>query len=127
LYAALDGTHSLKFYWIDLKAAAERSIQDPSVTDKLYHTFEKSLDAQGNRVFDRANSGLVFQTFQLLDPTCSPVLIIISSDASFRGDCTLHPLYCKCAKSKIKCFIVYSDVLVLCSILMYLELLKCAD
>ena len=53
------------------------------------------MDAEGNRKFSRANSGLVFESFQLLDPTTAPVLIIVASDASFHGNVTQHPLFCE--------------------------------
>ena len=62
-----------------------RVIQDPSYADKLYHTFEMQTDGSGNRMFQKANSGLVFECFQLLDPTVSPVLVIIASDASHKA------------------------------------------
>jgi hypothetical protein len=75
--------------------AIERSIEDPSYLNKLYHVFELSLNEKGDRVFDRANSGLVFESFQLLDPSVSPVLAIIASDASHQGNTTHHPLYCE--------------------------------
>ena len=75
--------------------AIERSIEDPSYLDKLYHAFELSLNEKGERVFDRANSGLVFESFQLLDLASSPVLVIVASDASHQGNTTHHPLYCE--------------------------------
>ena len=91
----LDGFNKLKFYWIDLVKAIKRCIEDPTYKDKLYHAFELSLNEKGERLFDRANSGLVFESFQLLDPTSSPVLVIIASDASHQGNTTHHPLYCE--------------------------------
>jgi len=51
-------------------------------------------DGSGKRLFQKANSGLVFECFQLLDPTASPILIIIASDASHQGHISRHPLYC---------------------------------
>ena len=95
MFQDLDGDNKLKFYWIDLVKAIERSIEDPSYLNKLYHAFEMSLDENGVRVFDRANSGLVFESFQLLDPSVSPILVIIASDASHQGNTTHHPLYCE--------------------------------
>ena len=93
--ADLDGTNSLKFYYVDLVESVHRVIQDPKYADKLYHAFEMQMDSDGNRKFQKANSGLVFECFQLLDPAVSPILIIISSDASHQGHVSRHPLYCK--------------------------------
>jgi len=45
-------------------------------------------------MFQKANSGLVFESFQLLDPTVSPILVIVASDASHQGKVSRHPLYC---------------------------------
>ena len=92
----LDGTNSLLFYYIDLLESVYRVIQDPLYANKLYHSFERQSDSLGNRVFQKANSGLVFESFQLLDPTVSPILIIVASDASHQGHVSRHPLYCKC-------------------------------
>ena len=72
----MDGSNNMKFFWIDLIEAAERYIQNPLYAEKLYHAFEMTTDAQGSRVFQKANSGLVFESFQLLDPTSSPTLVI---------------------------------------------------
>jgi len=85
----------LKFYYIDILEAAKRMIQEPRLKNKLYHTFEKVVDTVGNRVFDKANSGLVFESFQLMDPESSPVLLIVASDSSHQGNVKMHPLYCK--------------------------------
>jgi len=91
----MDGSNNLKFYWIDLIEAAKRSIQNPLYAEKLYHAFETATDAEGCRVFQKANSGLVFESFQLLDPTSSPILVIVASDAAHVGNNPRHPLYCK--------------------------------
>ena len=64
----LDGTNCLKFYYIDLFESVCRIIQDPSYADKLYHSFEMQTDSRGDRVFQKANSGRVFESSQLLDP-----------------------------------------------------------
>jgi hypothetical protein len=90
----LDGSNSLKFYYIDLFDSVCRVIQDPKYADQLYHAFEMQTDGSGKRLFQKANSGLVFECFQLLDPTASPILIIIASDASHQGHISRHPLYC---------------------------------
>jgi len=95
LRAALDGTNCLKFYYyIDIMDSICRVIQDPKYADKFYHTFQMQADGNGNRKFQKANSGLVFECFQLLDPTVSPILVVIASDASHQGHVSRHPLYC---------------------------------
>jgi len=91
----MDGTNSLQFYYIDLFESVCRVIQDPTYANKLYHAFEMQMDSGGNRVFRESNSGLVFESFQLLDPTVAPVLVIVASDASHKGRVSRHPLYCK--------------------------------
>ena len=93
--ADLDGSNKLKFYYIDILQSAVQIIQDPLYVDKLYHTFELKVDREGNRVIGPANSGLVFESLQLLDPTSSPVALIVASDTSHQGNVKLHPLYCK--------------------------------
>jgi hypothetical protein len=80
---------------VDLIEAIIRSAQDPSLEDKLYHTFESSLDQDGMRVFDKVNSGLVFEAFYLLDTGVSPLISIVASDASHQGNTVQHPLYRK--------------------------------
>ena len=91
----LDGTNNLKFYFIDLIDAVVRGIGDPTLADKLYHTFEESTNEDGQRMFDKANSGLVFETFYLLDTEAAPLITIIASDASHQGNLIQHPLYRK--------------------------------
>ena len=81
----LDGTNSLKFYFVDLLESVYRVIQDPMYAEKLYHASEMQTDGNGSRMFQKANSGLVFECFQLLDPTVSPILVILASDPSHQG------------------------------------------
>ena len=81
-----DGTNNLKFYFIDLIDAVVRCIGDPTLADKLYHTFVVSMNEDGERMFDKANSGLVFETFYLLDTSSAPALVIVASDASHQGN-----------------------------------------
>ena len=69
-------------------------IEDPRLKDKLYHAFETVVDAEGNRVFDKGNSGMVFESCQLMDPESSPVLFLVSSDSSHQGNVKMNPLYC---------------------------------
>ncbi len=92
---AKDGSNKLKFYYIDLLKAIIRSAEDPTLAGKLYHTFEMQLDQEGNRVFEKANSGLVFESFYLLDDKSAPLIGIVASDASHQGNMTQHPLYRK--------------------------------
>ena len=101
----LDGTNKLKFYFIDLFDAAIRSIEDPTLDGKLYHTFEMGLDQEGFRVFDKANSGLVFESFYYLDVEAAPAILIVASDASFQGHMVQHPLYCESEGNSI-CLLV---------------------
>ncbi len=64
--AAMDGSNRLNFHFIALYDAVVRSIQDPTLEGKLYHAFELQLDKDGLRMFEKANSGLVFESFQLV-------------------------------------------------------------
>ena len=91
----MDGDNTLKFYFIDLLDAVIRSAQDPTLEGKLYHTFEALHDQEGNRIFEKANSGLVFETFYLLYTESAPLITIVASDASHQGNVIQHPLYCK--------------------------------
>jgi len=50
---------------------------------------------EGFRVFEKANSGLVFESFYLLDVEAAPGIVIVASDASHQGNLIQHPLYCK--------------------------------
>lgn len=92
---AKDGSNKLKFYYIDLVKAIIRSAEDPTLAGKLYHTFEMQVDQEGNRVFEKANSGLVFESFYLLDDESAPLIAIVASDASHQGNTAQHPLYRK--------------------------------
>jgi hypothetical protein len=69
-----DGSNKLKFYYIDLLKAIIRSAEDPTLEGKLNHTFEMQVDQEGNRVFEKANSGLVFESFYLLDDKSAPLI-----------------------------------------------------
>ena len=42
------------------------------------------LDQEGFRVFDKANSGLVFESLYLLD-VAAPAILIVARDASHQG------------------------------------------
>ena len=85
----------MKFYWTDLIESARRQIEDPAFAGQLYHQFEQQDDGLGNRVFEKANSGLVFESFQMLDMESAPVLIVVASDASHRGNVVFRPMYRK--------------------------------
>jgi hypothetical protein len=93
---AKDGSNKLKFYYIDLVQAMIRSAEDPTLQGKPYHTFkfEMEVDQEGNRGFE-ANSGLVFESFYLLDDQSAPLIGIVASDASHQGNMIHRPLYCK--------------------------------
>jgi hypothetical protein len=95
IFTELDGTNRLKFYYIDLFDAAIRSLQDPTLDGLLYHEFEMAQDSEGFRVFENINSGLVFESFYYLDVGAAPAILVVASDASFKGHMKQHPLYCK--------------------------------
>ncbi len=86
MFSEKDGYNILKFYFIDLLDAVIRSAQDPTLEGKLYHTFEasESHDQERNKRFDKANSGLVFETFYLLDTESAPLITVVGIDASFQ-------------------------------------------
>jgi hypothetical protein len=95
LLAALDGSNKLQFYFIDLFDVVIRSLQDPTLEGKVYHSFRMELNQGGLRVFEKANSGLVFESFYCPDVEIAPGIVIVASDASPQGHMTQHPLYCK--------------------------------
>jgi hypothetical protein len=72
-----------------------RSAEDPTLQGKLYHTFEMQVDQEGNRGFEKANSGFVFESFYLLADKSAPLIGIVASDASHQGNMIQHPLCCK--------------------------------
>lgn len=92
----LDGNQTIDFYMIDPFDSVMRQLADPKYAGKQYTRFEAQCSSSGERAFDKANSGLVFQTFQLMDSTSSPVLALFFADASFAG-CHMshHPIYRK--------------------------------
>ena len=100
-YAALGGQNRLKFYWIDPIDSACRQLEDPAfagkLSTKLYHQFEQQGDRFGNREFEKANSGLVFESFQMRDMEleCALAPNIIASDAAHHGNVVFRPMYCK--------------------------------
>ena len=82
----------MQFYCIDsdLIDSVCREIQDPAYSNKLYHVFETQVDSDGNWLFQKESLGLVFESIQLLDPTVSPILVIVVSDASHQGHSLRH-------------------------------------
>ena len=68
----------------------------PEFTDKFYFHYERQESEQRptKRAFGRANSGMVFQEAQLLDPFSVPMLHLFYGDKSFswahRGH---YPIY----------------------------------
>ena len=96
-YSEIDGNQVFNFYWIDLIQAIKRYIaKKKKHANKFYTRYEPQFSGQDNsqRAFSRANSGTIFQAFQLLNPKCSPVLALFYADASFTGQhMTHHPTY----------------------------------
>ena len=72
-----------------------RSTQDHTLEEEIYHTFEAFHDQEGNRIFEKAKSGLVLETFYLLGTESAPLITIVASDDSHQGNLIQHPLYCK--------------------------------
>ncbi len=98
LHETMDGDQVLDFYWIDPIDAAKRFISKPKFAGKLYTKFERqdSVRRPGKRAFGRANSGLVFQSAQLIDPFSSPLLLLFYADKTFSGKHkSHHPIYSK--------------------------------
>ena len=94
----LDGDQELKFYFISLKAEFRRFIANPAFRDKMYTQFEPEFTKERplKRIFRRANSGTVFEYFQIQDPDASPAVFVLASDASFSGqNREHHPIYCE--------------------------------
>ncbi len=85
-FASKDGSNKLKFYYIDLLQAMIHSAEYPTLQGKLYHTFEMEVDQEGNRGFEEANSGLVFESLYLLDDKSAPLIGIVANDASHQGN-----------------------------------------
>ena len=93
-----DGNQELKFYMIDPFQSMLRQLADPSFAGKQYTRFKAQYSSEhpGMRAFDRANSGLIFQAFQMMDPSSSPVVGVYFSDAAFSGKhMSHHPIYRK--------------------------------
>ncbi len=96
--AVLDGNQVLDFYWTDPIDAMKRSVAKLHYKDKLYTTFRPGTSAlvPNELVFDTANSGMIFQTFYLLDIGCSQLVALFYADASFSGaSMTHHAIYRK--------------------------------
>jgi hypothetical protein len=94
--AALDGNQILDFYWTDPIDAMIRSVAKLQYKDKLYTTFKPGMSIAHPmvRAFDKANSGMVFQSAYLLDSNSSPLLALFYADASFSGQSmSHHPIY----------------------------------
>ena len=107
--AVLDGNQVLDFYWTDPIDAMKRSVAKLQYKDKLYTTFRPGASAlvPNERVFDMANSGMIFQTFYLLDMSCSQLVALFYADASFSGaSMTHHPI---CSKHFLyqRSFLIY--------------------
>jgi hypothetical protein len=83
----LDGNQILDFYWTDAIDAMKRSVAKLQYNGKLYTLFKPGTSAMepNARVFDKANSGLIFQTFYLLDTGTSQFQSHGGVQASHRG------------------------------------------
>jgi len=100
LLTELDGDQTLDFYWIDPIETAKRFVARTKCAGKLYYQYEREESSQHLqkrlRAFGRANSGLVFQTAQLIDMYSVPLLLLFYADKSFSGQHnTHHPIYSK--------------------------------
>ena len=82
----LDGQNRLKIYWKDLIDSASCQLNDLAFAGKLYLQFEQQDDGFGNRIFEKANAGLVFESFQM---------VIVASNAAYCGNVVFLPMYCK--------------------------------
>jgi hypothetical protein len=94
--AALDGNQVLNFYWTDSTDAMIRSIAKLQYKNKLYTTLKPGMSIAHPmvRAFDKANSGMVFQSAYLLDSCSSPLLALFYADASFSGQSmSQYPMY----------------------------------
>mmetsp|Transcript_55567 Transcript_55567/g.116269 ORF Transcript_55567/g.116269 Transcript_55567/m.116269 type:complete len:171 (-) Transcript_55567:944-1456(-) len=92
----MDGYQVSDFYWIDPIEAAKRFISKPKFAGKLYtkNKRQDSVRRPGKRSFGRANSGLVFQSAQFIDPFSSPLLLLFYADKTFSGKHrSHHPIY----------------------------------
>jgi hypothetical protein len=90
----------LDFYWTDLINAMKRSIAKLQYKDKLYTTFKTgaSVLEPNELVFDKANSGMIFQASYLVDTASgsSQLVALFCADASISGQSmTYHPIYSK--------------------------------
>jgi hypothetical protein len=103
----MDGDKVLDFYWIDPIEAAKGFISKPKFAGKLYSVYTKyerqdSVRQPGKRAFGRANSGLVFQSAQFIDPFSSPSLLLFYADKTISGKHrSHHPIYSKFSKQSL--------------------------
>jgi len=101
-----DGDQDLKLYWIDPVDAMDRLVARPEYADRIYLHYERQESEQrpSKRAFGRANSALVFQEAQLLDPFSVPMLHLFYGNKSFPGEHRGHyPIYGEDGKNKKKC------------------------
>jgi hypothetical protein len=94
--AVLDGNQVLDFYWTEAIDAMKRFVGKLQYKDKLYTTFQPGTSAlhPNARIFEKANSGMIFQSFYLLDMGSSQLVALFYADASFSGaSMTHHPIY----------------------------------
>jgi hypothetical protein len=91
----LDRNQLLDFYWTDPIDVMIRSVAKLQYKDKLYTTFKPgtSVVQPNERVFNNANSGMIFQASYLIDTGSSQLVARFYADASFSGQSiTHHPI-----------------------------------
>jgi hypothetical protein len=92
----LDANQVLDFYWKDAIDAMKRSVAKLQCKDILHSTFKPGTSAMepNARDFDKANPGMIFQTFYLLDTGSSQLVALFYADASFSEAIMPHyPIY----------------------------------
>ena len=82
--AVLDGNQILDFYWTGPIDAMKRFVAKLQYKDKLYTTFQPGTAAlhPNARVFEKANSGMIFQSFYLLDMGSSQLVALFYAGCS---------------------------------------------
>ena len=99
-----DGDQVLELCFIDLDEAVERMVGQSKYRGKLYFQFEpqyRDIDSESRhgptkrqRVFDRANSGRLFEAAQAADPDSSPLIAILAFKKLYSDQTQgYHPIY----------------------------------
>jgi len=81
----------------ELRAGTKRAAATISRSQFEIYSFASrhAHDQEGNRIFEKANSGLVLESFYLLDTESAPLITIVASVALHQGNLIQHLLYCK--------------------------------